>query len=234
MKRISVMMALLAATLLAASQAAPGGAGGELESVLSRMDAAAQSFKSAQSAFEQELYLKVTEEKEIQKGQIYFRRGDHGTDVSVVVEGPGARQIVFKDGKARMYQPKLDQITEYETGKNKSDIEAFISLGFGGRGHDLQKSYEVRLAGWETVEADKPVKAARLELTPTSARQRGMFSKIVLWVDPERDVLVRQQLFEPSGDYRLVRYSEIKLNRKLPEGVFSIKSTSHTTTVKPG
>jgi len=231
MRRISAMMAILAAALCVAWQSAPKSAEGELESVLSRMDASSQSFRSAQSAFEQELYLKVTEDKEIQQGHIYFHRGDHGTDVSVVVEGPGARQIVFKDGRARMYQPKLDQITEYETGKNKSDIEAFISLGFGGRGHDLLKSYEVRMDGWETVET---IKVARLELTPTSAKQRGMFSRIVLWVDPERDVLVRQQLFEPSGDYRLVRYSDIKLNHKLPEGVFSIKTTSHTTTVKPG
>jgi outer membrane lipoprotein-sorting protein len=231
MKRIAGIVVLLAAMLGVPQQSPSASAGGDLEAVLSRMDVAARSFKSAQAEFEQEHYLKVTDETELQKGRIYFHRGDHGTDVSVVVEGPGASQIVFKDGKARMYQPKIDQITEYETGKNKADIEAFVSLGFGGRGHDLLKSYEVRMTGWETLEK---IKTAHLELTPISPKQRGMYSRIVLWVDPERNVLIRQQLFEPSGDYRLVRYKSIQTNNKLPDGVFSIKTTSHTRTVKPG
>ena len=45
---------------------------------------------------------------------------------------------------------------------------------------------------------------------------RQTYNKIVLWIDPERDVLLRQQFFEPSGDYRLAHYTNMKLNGKAP------------------
>ena len=44
---------------------------------------------------------------------------------------------------------------------------------------------------------------------------------------------MQQQLFEPSGDYRLAKYSSIELNQKIADGVFKIKSTPKTKTVSP-
>ena len=215
------------AAVLGLAQHAPPPAGENLEAVLAQMDKAASTFKSAQADFDQELYTEVTRDTDTQNGAIYFRRTDKGMDVAVEIRGTGARKIVFKDGKARMYQPGIDQITEYESGRNKSDIEAFVSLGFGGKGTELLKSYEVRLAGWETIDN---VRTARLELVPKAQRLHGMFDKIILWVDPVRDVLMRQQLFEPSKDHRLARYKNIKVNSRLPEGAFNLPHAK--TTVK--
>lgn len=226
---IAVLLSAVPGLSQQAASAAPS-TGAGLEAVLTQMDKAAQSFKSAQADFVQDLYMEVTQETETQNGQIYFRRSGRDMDVSVNIAGPGARQIVFKDGKARMYQPKIDQVTEYESGKNKADIEAFVSLGFGGRGHDLLKSYDVKLAGWETIDS---VRTARLELVPNSRKVRGMFSRIVLWVDPQHDVLLKQQLFEPSGDYRTAHYKNIKVNARLDDDVFRIRTTSHTKVVRP-
>ena len=135
--RIAVMLA----AVLGLAQHAPPPAGENLEAVLAQMDKAASTFKSAQADFDQELYTEVTRDTDTQNGAIYFRRTDKGMDVAVEIRGTGARKIVFKDGKARMYQPGIDQITEYESGRNKSDIEAFVSLGFGGKGTELLKSY---------------------------------------------------------------------------------------------
>ena len=225
MKQAFRIAVVLAAVLGLAQPHAP--AGDDLAAVLAQMDRAAATFKSAQADFDQELYTEVTRDTDTQKGSIYFRHTRNGMDVAVEIRGEGARKIVFKDGKARMYQPGIDQITEYESGKNKSDIEAFVSLGFGGKGTDLLKSYEVRLSGWETVDN---VRTARLELVPKAQRLHGMFDKIILWVDPVRDVLIRQQLFEPSKDHRLARYSNIKVNSRLPDDAFNLPHAK--TTVK--
>lgn len=213
------MTVLLVATMGLAQQHAAAPAADDLDTLLTKMDRSSAAFKSAQADFDQDLFMKVTGDTDNQKGRIYFRRTDKGMDVAVEIHGEGARKIVFKDGRARMYQPGIDQITEYESGRNKTDIEAFVSLGFGGKGHELLKSYEVRLAGWETIDH---ARVARLELVPKSQRMLGMFSRIVLWVDPERDVLIRQQLFEPSQDFRLARYSNIRVNSKLPDDAFSL------------
>ena len=55
----------------------------------------------------------------------------------------------------------------------------------------------------------------------------------LLWIDPARGVSVQQQLVEPSGDYRLTKYSDIEVNQKIPDTVFKLKTTGRTKTVSP-
>jgi outer membrane lipoprotein-sorting protein len=61
---------------------------------------------------------------------------------------------------------------------------------------------------------------------------KNMFQLITLWIDPARGISV-QQKFDQSGDYRLAKYTNIKLNQKLPENVFKLKTTGKTTIVTP-
>jgi hypothetical protein len=63
---------------------------------------------------------------------------------------------------------------------------------------------------------------------------RNNIARILLWIDPDRGISVQQQLFEPGGDYRLAKYSEIKINQnKFPEDVFKLKTTGRTKFISP-
>jgi outer membrane lipoprotein-sorting protein len=75
------------------------------------------------------------------------------------------------------------------------------------------------------------VNAAKLELVPKSERVRNVFAKIWLWIDPANGISVQQQFFEPSGDYRLAKYSDLKLNQKIPDSAFKLKTSGDTTFV---
>jgi outer membrane lipoprotein-sorting protein len=55
-----------------------------------------------------------------------------------------------------------------------------------------------------------------------------MFPNIVLWIDPVRGISVQQQFFQQGGDYRLSKYSDIQLNRKIPDSVFKLKTDGKT------
>jgi outer membrane lipoprotein-sorting protein len=129
-----------------------------------------------------------------------------------------------------MYLPKPDQLTIYDLGKNSSDIEPYLVLGFGGSGQDMVKAFEVTNLGPETING---VATAKLELVPKSEKGRSRFKKIVLWIDLDRGISVQQQFFEPQGDYRLAKYSTIKVNEKIGNDVFQIKTTSKTETISP-
>jgi outer membrane lipoprotein-sorting protein len=205
-------------------------ASGDLETVLSLMDKAAPNFKSAEADFQQDQYTKIVNVKDVQNGKMYLRRNGKDLEAGMMVTSPISRQIVFKDGKVSIYDRKIDQITERDAGKNKADVESFMRLGFGERGHDLLKSYDVKMAGWETIDG---IKTAKLELVPKSDKMRGMFSNIIWWIDPQQDLSVQQQMFEPSGDYRLVHYTNIKLNSKPSQDYFRIDKTSKTKIVRP-
>lgn len=212
----------------AAPAAAPSS---DLDSVLSRMDAAANEFRSAEADLMQEDYQKVVDEHHTDHGKIYFRRTSKGLQMAMDFTGsPDSKYVLLTDNKVRLYQPKIDQVTEYTITANNADVEGMFALGFGGRGHDLLRSFDVKLVGSETIDG---VGVVRLELTPKTQGIRKYFSKIDLWINPATDVSQQQQFWQSSGDYRLARYSNIKPNQKLPDNVFKLQTTSRTKLVRP-
>ncbi len=201
----------------------------DLKTLLAQMNVAAKTFKTAQADFEWEQYQMVVNETDVQKGQMFLRRTDKGIDAALRITSPAPKQVLFKEGLLSLYQPKIDQVTEHAAGGTRADVEAFMSLGFGASGDDLRKSYEIKMEGWQTVAG---IKTAKLDLTPKDAKLQASLSKIVLWIDPARSLAVQQQFLEPSGDYRVARYSNIRINAKLPDDAFKLKTTSHTKFVR--
>lgn len=229
--KIIALLSLLLAPMFAARQnppASPAADSAELEAVLSEMDRAAATFKSAQADFQWDNYQKVVDETDKQTGQVYFRR--NGTDVEAMfnIATPYAKQVLFKGQRLSLYDKKVNRVTEHKT-ENKSDVEAFLGLGFGAHGHDLPKSYDVKMDGWETVDGTR---VAKLELVSKSEKVRNMFSKFILWIDPRQDVPLKQQVLEPNGDYWISLYTSRKINSKIPEDVFRLKTDSKTTVVQ--
>jgi outer membrane lipoprotein-sorting protein len=224
-----VLTAIIVSVLLAQMGRAQANSAG-VERVLAEIDTASKSFRSAEASFVWDQYQKVIDETDTQKGRIYFRRQEGEIQMAADISEPDKKYILYSGGKVQVYQPKIDQVTEFNPGKNRSDLESFLVLGFGGSGHDLLKSYDVKSLGSETVGG---VEAAKLELIPKSARLRNNIARILLWIDPARGVSVQQQFFEPGGDYRLAKYSDIQLNQKLPDNAFKLKTTSKTKVVSP-
>jgi len=234
MKRLSLTIVFFAAALMLAQTApAPSpqkSAGeGDLNSVLAKMNAKAGSFKQAEADVEFETYESVVDEKTLQKGHIYFRKGKKGVEAAFDISSPAPKQVVFDGTNVTMCEPRIDQCTQRDVSKNKADVEAFLSLGFGASGDDLQKSYEVTLGGWEKV---RGVQTARLDFVPKNEKLRQTYNKIILWLDPEKDVLLQQKFIEASQDYRLTRYSNMKVNVDLPGEAFKPKKSSSTKIVK--
>jgi outer membrane lipoprotein-sorting protein len=223
--------AFLLLVLIAVSAMPALAQGNQLESILTKMDQTAATFKSAQADFVWDQYQRVVEETDTQKGKMYVRRQGNKVEMMADISSPNEQHVLYDGEKVRMYLPKAAQITEYSAGKNKADVESFLVLGFGGRGHDLQKSFNVKFAGNEQIDG---VNAAKLELTPKTERGRGIFEMIILWIDPARGVSVQQKFIEPeSGNYRFAKYTNIKLNEKVGDDVFKLKTSGKVTIVSP-
>jgi outer membrane lipoprotein-sorting protein len=211
-----------------------------LETVLKKMDTAAATFRSAQAELQQERYEKVIGEvDDVQTGTIYFRRTGHDVEMKLDIKQAGdspatlkpeRKYVLFSGSKIRMYLPKPDQETDYDLGKNKSEFESYIVLGFGGSGEDLVKAFDVSYVGQQTVQG---IATAELDLVPKSQRVRSNFTKILLWIDLGRGISVQQQFFDPQGDYRLAKYSAIRINDKISNDVFQLKTTGKTQIVSP-
>jgi outer membrane lipoprotein-sorting protein len=199
----TLVLAALAGCLLSSAASAQSDSAG-LERVLGQMDAASRSFKSTEASVVWDQYDKVINETDSEKGKIYFRRESGEVQMAADFVEPDKKYVIYSGGKVQVYQPKIDQVNEYSAGKNRSEVESFLVLGFGGSGHELLASYDVKFLGTETI---NNLATGKLELTPKSVRLKNNIARILLWIDPSRGISIQQQFFEPGGDYRLAKYS---------------------------
>jgi outer membrane lipoprotein-sorting protein len=213
-----------------ASQATAPASADDLKNVLAEANKAAETFKTAKAKFEWDQYEKVVDETEVQKGEVYFRRSKTGMDAAVRVTSPDIKQVVFVDGTLKLFQPRIKQVTVYDAKAKRTEVESLMNIGFGSRSDDILKSYDVKMEGWETVDG---VKTARLNLVPKNEKLRASITNIILWLDPKRDVSVKQKFTEPGGNYRLTHYADMEINGKIPNDVFELKTPAGTTTVRP-
>ena len=198
-----------------------------LDRVLGQMDSAAEKFRTTEASVVWDQYQKVVDEHEEQKGKVYFRHGNNNeVQMAADITDPDQKYVLFNGSKIQVYQPKIDQVTVYNTGKNREAFESFLVLGFGGGGHDMLKLFDIKYLGSEAVDGTA---TAKLDLVPKTVNVRNNVDHIVLWIDPSRGISLQQQFFfGKSGDYRLAKYSDIKMNEKIPDSVFKLKTTGKT------
>jgi outer membrane lipoprotein-sorting protein len=202
---------------------------GDLQKVLDQLDEAAKKFHTAQANFTWTQYNKVINDlADTQKGKIYFRRTGKEIQMAANITEPDAKQVIFSEGKIKMYQPRIEQVDVYDASAHREEFESFLVLGFGSGGHDMLKSFDVKYEGTEKIDGTE---TAKLDLVPKSEKIKQNFPRILLWIDPERGISLQQQLFETSGDYRLAKYSDIQINQKLSDAVFKLKTSSRTKSV---
>ncbi len=196
------------------------------------MDRTAANFHTTQSNFVWTQYTAVVNDiTDTQKGTVYFRRNGKQVEMAADITDPAPpKYVLFTGDKVQVYQPKIDQVTQYETGKDRDAFESFLVLGFGGSGQEMLKSFDVSYLGSENIAG---VDTAKLDLVPKSEKARNTFNHIWVWIDPARGVSLRQKLFAPGGDYRWADYSDIRLNQKIPDSVFKLKTTGKTRIVSP-
>jgi len=204
----------------------------ELQRVVAQMDRTAANFRTTQANFVWTQYTAVINDiTDTQKGTVYFRRTGNQVEMMADINDPAPpKYVLFTGSKLQVFQPRIDQVTQYDTGKDRAAFESFLVLGFGGSGQDMLKSFDVKYLGTENV---GDIETAKLDLVPKSEKARNTFNRIWLWLDPTRGVCVQQKLFAPDGDYRLAQYSDIRLNQKIPDSDFKLKTNSKTKFLSP-
>jgi outer membrane lipoprotein-sorting protein len=225
-----LFIAMAVATLCGSLPAAPQNTSnsGGLDSVLKKMDAAAASFRSTQADFEWDQYQKVVDETDTQKGTVYYRRSGQQIEMMAHLKEPDRKYVLYKDGKLQVYQPRIEQLIVHDAGNNRSEIESYLVLGFGGSGQDLAKTFDVTYGGEEAVDG---VATGKLQLAPKSEKVRNTFTQVILWIDLARGISVQQKFVTPQGDYRLAKYTNIRINEKVGGDVFQLKTSGKTQTI---
>jgi outer membrane lipoprotein-sorting protein len=199
------------------------------EKLLSTMDETAAKFHSAQANFTWTTFNSVVnEESGRQMGKIYFQRNGNETEMSAIIDPPDAQQVIFSQGKIQLYKSRTDIEDVYDAGNHRDEFETFLVLGFGSSGSEMRKSFDIQYSGQEKIDGTE---TDRLELIPKSDKIKQHFPKIILWINPQNGISVQQKLMEADGDYRLAKYSNIRLGQKIPAKTFQLKTSGKTKVV---
>ncbi len=201
-----------------------------LPEVLHQMDEASQRFHSAQADFRWDLYERVVRQTTTQNGSIYFIKSGSTTQMGAKIDPPYARFLEYKDGTLRLFDPGADHLTVLHAGANQQQYESFLTLGFGGSGTALAKSWNVTLQGKETLnDGSGPVETVKLDLVPKDPKVLENVTHITIWVDLKRGISLKQQFFLPSEDEKTATYTHIRYNQKVNTSPYTIKTDRKTT-----
>ena len=201
---------------IAASGRMAGGQGrsATLDNVLKQLDRSAKDFRSLSATVERTKVTVVVNDHSTETGSLLVR----GDKMLLQMNPPDSRTVLRNGDNIYLYTPGLKQVQEFNLGKNRDLADEFLLLGFGTTGTDLQKGFDIKLVGEESLDGKKDIE---LELTPKSAAVLKQFSKIQIWLDETSWLPDQQQFTENgSGDYLTVHYTKIVRNPNIPDSDF--------------
>jgi outer membrane lipoprotein-sorting protein len=221
--RSSLRFALFALAVLSARAEA-------LKDILARMDQAAAKFQSFTANTKRLDFTAVLNETTEMNGLVRLKKGKGGMQGIVEFDKPNQRTVQFAGKTMEVYYPKANTVEIYDAGKHASVIDEIILLGFGTSGAQLRKNYDVKLVGTETLNG---IHTSRLELVPKSGEVHNYATKIELWIPEGESNPIQEKLTQPSKNYQLVLFSNLKVNVPLPASDFSLKLPPDVTRVYP-
>jgi outer membrane lipoprotein-sorting protein len=192
--------------------------------IFSRLDQAAHSFTGATANIRVITHTGIINEDETQIGTVAVKRYSPNEQRFLInFTGQDAQAIALRDRTLQIYYPKLNTVREYDIGKYRDLAQTLILLGFGMPGRELAANYDINNLGDERVESQDSV---HLQLTPRASDVLKQLSRVDLWISLKTNCPVQQKFYMPGGDYRLVTYSDVKVNPHLPASALDLPKTA--------
>ncbi len=184
--------------------------------MLGRMDQAAPAFKGMTADLKIVTYIKVLDDKTTETGTMTMQRvKKNETRAFIEFSGAAARKLTLQGKTVRIYYPNLNQYQDYDLGKSVN-VNQFLLLGFGSSGKELSANYDVKNAGTKKIAG---VDTTELLLTPKDSKTQEHLKTAEIWIPNDSANPIQQQFNEPSGNYRLITYSNINLNPHLSQNI---------------
>jgi hypothetical protein len=204
-----------------------------LDAVLKQMDAASKTFHSAQADVSYDNYTRVVRAHDIETGTIYVERsGESGVTFGALFFDLGrdgkpsktpSKIITFDGNLLQVDSTGTNTVDIFKAGNNQAKYEGFLTLGFGGSGQALAKAWNITDQGPETIDG---VKTEKLDLVAKDPAVKSTFTHVTIWIDPLRDVSLKQIFVAPNNDSRTATYTNIRLNAKIDKHPYTIPKSA--------
>lgn len=198
---VPLLLTLVAQATLAAA---------DLPTVLSQMNAAAAQYQGMTGKIRWVKYTKLVDDTDVESGDLWVKKdAKEQVQLRIAFTEPVRKQIRIEKTNVELFNEAINQIEEYDLQAKGNQLYEGLLLGYGVSGDDLKQRYDIKIAGEEPIDGQPAVK---LEMTPKDAEDRAAGKSVAMWISTQTWQPVQQKALEHSGDYRLVSYSEVKIN----------------------
>jgi outer membrane lipoprotein-sorting protein len=201
-----------------------------LETVLERMDRAASSFKALSTDVKSVQHTAVINDDNTDLGRMLLKRSKHDMRMLVELTQPDRKSIAVQGHKVEIYYPKRNEVEEYDIGERRELLNQFLLIGFGTSGKELSSAYNISVLGADTV-AGQPT--THMELVPKSPEVLKNLKKLELWIPESEGYPIQQKFYLAGGDYKLVTYTNVKVNPPLTDADLKLKVPKDAKRVSP-
>lgn len=177
----------------------------------SQFATASSGMNSISADFTQVKTLAVLSEKLTSKGKFYFKKNNL---VRMEYTSPYQYLMVINGNKVSIKDGNKTSTMSSRSNKMFQQINQLMMDCMRGTVFD-NKDFSVRLF------EDNDTYLA--EMTPVTSQMAGLFKKVNVIMKKGSFVVSQVQMFEPSGDYTSMNYSNQKLNTALADALFTIK-----------
>jgi outer membrane lipoprotein-sorting protein len=215
----------LVVCLILAGPATVADADDNLPQVLARMDKAANEFKSMTAQVTQVTHVDVLSDNTTAIGAVTMKKVQPDeVQGRVDFTTPDRKTVTVEKRRVQEYLPKINTLRIYDLDKHGPQLDRFFGIGFGTSGIELAANYDVTILGPQ-----------HLQLIPKSGEVKHYIVKVELWIPEQGDPYpLREKITEPSGDYILVTYSDLKINPPLKPDALQLNLPAGVKTEYPG
>lgn len=192
---------------------AVGTASDRLDEVLKEMRAAGNELKTLSAGFEQTDHDHILGDETKSSGTLSVELPGR---VRWEYAPPKEKVLLVKGDRVRVYNPTAAQVQEFERGSGKSSGGMDLLVGFGSGNENISENYDATLV----AETDEDV---TLKLIPKPHSQASIFAAIELTVDKTTWTPTRSVFHEFSKNRTDIVFDGMKINEKLPAGVFELE-----------
>lgn len=204
-----------------------------LQDLLGRMDQAASSFQSMSAQVKYVTHTAVLNDNSEEAGTVLMKKLRPGLMQGLTdFTSPDRRTVSIEQRKIQVYYPKIKTVQVFDLGKHGEQLDQFLMMGFGTSGTELARDYAMKVVGSDTVMGQKTTK---VELVPKTSEAREYIQKVELWIPdrPNPPYPSQEKIYEKSGDFRLVNYSDMKINQPLKADALKLKLPAGVKTEYP-
>jgi outer membrane lipoprotein-sorting protein len=201
-----------------------------LAGFLARLDETAPKFSTATANLTWLDHQAVIETDEQQSGTLVIKRISASKAQFVArFTQPDEYAVALRENTVERYTPRNNLIQEYDISNYRESAQTFMLLGFGMTGRQLAASFEITGLRSESVSGQK---ATHVDLSPKSPDVRKHVSRIELWISDELGCAIQQKFHYLDKSYKLVAFTNLKLNPKLDPGALQLPKGAKRERVK--